>query len=580
MIEVNVLTKIWGYKPDSEHRLDIKSKAISAMIFFLALMICFTIISKVTDSMTVPIVETEKPIPSTINHTVTVDGVLETTNDSGVVVTEGAIVKEVNIKEGDNVSEGDLLFTYDISDFNLQIAQYETQLGKINANLKESQSRNVLEEQNRGIANERAQQDLEVTGIHSDLDVLLAEENVKAADEKVRVSKEALNRYEGINRKNDNNYYDSNYSSDEYHRLLSEHTQAQYDYDEALAAQKNYEETATTFGDDSETSEQTSEAAEDYLNNSAINEQVRETREKLQQAKDDLDKYDGIFGHDNQSISKEEYSKEEHNRLDSEYRQSLIAYDEAVLQYKKVVAEKEKSILDAQRTIEDTEKSQATDATAEIARMDAKSINLKLSELYETVKNNGQVYAPISGVITKVMVGAGTRTNNEAAIFINNAETMNFITEVSKDEKKYVNIGNNVKIKMAGETKDIQDLQIDSIQPSETNGLFKVTITMPAEYLPGTSGTAEIQQKSKSYETVVPLSALHNDASQFFVLKVTETQTSMGTEYFSQRIDVTLVEKNETYAAVTGAINNTDKIIISSKRLIQDGDRIRVPIEE
>ncbi len=51
-------------------------------------------------------------------------------------------------------------------------------------------------------------------------------------------------------------------------------------------------------------------------------------------------------------------------------------------------------------------------------------------------------YRPIDGVVTNVKVGAGTRTTDEAALFINNSETMNFVTEVSKDEKKYVNIGN------------------------------------------------------------------------------------------------------------------------------------------
>lgn len=578
---MSIINKLWNYKTSSEVRSGIKYKAINAMIIFLLLMICFTVISKATASMTIPIVETEKPNPSTINHTVTVDGVVETSHDMGVVVAESAVVTEVSVKSGDTVTEGDVLFTYDITDFNLQIAQYETQLGKINANLKESQSRNALAEQNREIAGERAQQDLAVTDVHSDLDVLLAKEQVKAANEKFKAAADALSRYNNLYSRNYGNYPTDAYSSEEYNRLLLAYNQAQSEYDTALEAQRNSSGNTPVYEEETiATSEETSSNSQQYIDNVAIDEQVNQARQKLQDAKDALDRYNGIFGDGTGDTSQSGYSREEHDRLESECRQYEIAYDEAVLAYKKVVAEKEKAILDAQRVIEDTQRSQAVDATADIARMDAKSINLKLAELYDAVKNNGEIYAPISGIVTKVNIGAGIRTTNEAALFINNAETMNFVTDISKEDKKYVNIGNVVKLRMAGETKDIQGFEISSIQPSDITGLYKVTIEIPSEYLPGTSGTAEIQQKSKSYETVVPLSALHNDASQFFILRVREIETSMGIEYYAERVDVTVIEKNETYSAVTGAVNSTDKIIISSKRLIQDGDRIRLPIED
>jgi hypothetical protein len=103
---------------------------------------------------------------------------------------------------------------------------------------------------------------------------------------------------------------------------------------------------------------------------------------------------------------------------------------------------------------------------------------------------------------------------------------------------------------------------------------------MPADYLPGTSGSVEIEQKSKAYDTVVPLSALHADGSQYYVMRVIETETSLGTECFAERVDVTLQEKNETYAAVTGALNDDDEIISSTESSIQDGDKIRLQEEE
>jgi len=429
--------------------------------------------------MTVPIVETEKPNRATINHTVTVDGVLETTRDTGVVTSQDALVQEVHVKEGDTVAAGDLLFTYDTKDFNRQISEYQTELAQINTRIKVNQDQQALDEENRELARERAQKDLEVTGTYGDLDIMEAQEKVNAARERVSTARKTLRDYD--------DYYD--------------------DYDD-------------------------------------------------------------------------DYTDTERTQLRSEYRQAQIAYEEAIIALEKVMAEKEKSILDAERIIEDAGRPATPNATAELERLDAQRINLKLSVLYEAVANKGEVYAPIDGVITNVKVGAGTRTTNEAAMFINNSETMNFVAEVSKDQKKYVNIGNTVKLRMAGETKDIQGLEITSIQPSTTEGFYRVTIEIPADYLPGTSGTVEIQQKSKTYDTVVPLSALHADGNQYYVLKVLETETSMGKECVAERIDVTLLEKNETYASVNGALNTDDKVISSSKGTIQDGDQVRLPTEE
>jgi len=478
---MNLITSAWNYRPSPEVRGSIKARAVKGIVWFLSMMLCFTLISRATSSMTVPIVDTEKPSRSTIIHTVTVDGVLETVQDNGVATAAGALVKEVHVKEGDTVAAGDLLFTYDTRDFDRQISEYQTQLAQINARLRVLQQQRQQDQEDRELALERAQEDLDTTGVTADMDIQIAEEQIRLAGERVRAARYALDKYDGIRRS-------------------------------------------------------------------------------------DLDDYDDG-----------EYTKEEYDSLRSEYRQAQIAYDEALINRDKAVADKEKTLLDARRAIEDADRPQSADASEDLEKLDAQMINLKLSVLYEAVANKGEVYAPIDGVVTDMRIGAGTRTTNEAALFINNAETMNFVTEVSRDQKKYVNAENSVKLRMAGETKDIRGLAVTSVAPSGTTpNAYRVTVEMPADYLSGTSGTVEIQQKSKSYETVVPLSALHVDGTQYYVFTVRENETSMGTECFAERVNVTLQEKNETYAAVTGALNAEAKIISGTSKSIQDGDRIRL----
>ncbi|MFV0401884.1 MAG: efflux RND transporter periplasmic adaptor subunit [Oscillospiraceae bacterium] len=481
---MNMLTRAWNYLPSPEARRSVKSRAVAALVWLLALMLCFTLISRATSSMTVPVVETEKPNRASISHKVTTDGILETAWDKGVVAAQGALVQEVHVKEGDTVAAGDLLFTYDTAEFNRQISEYQTQLAQINTRIRSYQNQQTLDEESKELAVERAKEDLEATEGQGDLDAEIAEEQVLSAGERFRAAKEALRKYEGIRRS---------------------------DYDD-------YE--------------------------------------------------DG------------EYTKEEYDRLRTECNQAQIAYDEAVLSQEKMLSQKEKAALDAQRVLEDSGRPAAPDASIDLERLDAQSINLKLSVLYEAVENDGEVYAPVDGVVTDVRVGAGTRTTDEAAMFINNSATMNFVAEVSKDQKKHVNAGNTVKLRMAGESADIQGLSVTSVQPSTVEGSYRVTVELPADYAPGTSGTLEIEERSKTYDTVVPLSALQAEGSQFYVLRVRESETSLGTECFAERIDVTVLEKNETYAAVSGALATEDKVIHSTSRTIQDGDRVRLPAEE
>jgi multidrug efflux pump subunit AcrA (membrane-fusion protein) len=483
---MNLLTSAWNYQPTAEIRKSVKSRAIAAMVWLLALMLCFTLISRATSSMTVPIVETDNPNRGGINHTVTVDGVLETVRDTGVVVAADAVVQSVEVKEGDTVATGDLLFTYDTADFTRQINDYHAQLAQINAQLSASQQQRELEQEERELALERAEEDLENTDFSGDIDVMIAEESVRAAGARVRAARNKLDDFR--------DEYGYGYSSD--------------------------------------------------------------------------DEDDGG------------YTDSEYDALREELVQAEIAREEAELLREKVIAAKEQQLVDAERIIEDADKPDAPSATDEILRQDAAMINLKLGVLYEAVENEGAVLAPMDGVVTRVDVGAGTRTSSEAALFINNAETMDFVAEVSKEEKKYVNAGNTVTMRMAGENKDIEGLTVTSVQPSTTPNAYRVAIETPADYLPGTSGTVEIEQKSKTYDAVVPLSALHADGSQYYILRVIETETSLGTECFAERVDVTLQEKNETFAAVNGALGDDDEIISSAESVIADGDKVRLAEEE
>ena len=86
--------------------------------------------------------------------------------------------------------------------------------------------------------------------------------------------------------------------------------------------------------------------------------------------------------------------------------------------------------------------------------------------------------------------------------------------------------------------------------------------------------------KRQVYPCVVPLEALRMEDNQYFVLTVQETENILGNELTAVRINVEVLEKNNTMAALKAdGLDADSQIILSSQKTVKAGDRIR-PEEE
>jgi|GEM_PF-2571693 len=254
------------------------------------------------------------------------------------------------------------------------------------------------------------------------------------------------------------------------------------------------------------------------------------------------------------------------------------AYRESVIDYDKALADRDAALIHAQRVIDDAN-TDTVNEDGDLKKLQIKLKQLEISQLYEAIASNGEVYAPCDGMITRVEAGIGSYTTSEAAIFINGTDSVHFVAQVSLEQKKYVNQGNLAAIALVGEKQARENLPITSIAPSkESSGFYTLIVELPGDSLVlGTSGTAQLKQSSgQTYETCVPLSALRNDGVNDYVLTVRETQTAMGTEYAASRVDVVLLERNESYAAIAGGLTGSSQIIMQANKAVSDGDRIRL----
>lgn len=80
----------------------------------------------------------------------------------------------------------------------------------------------------------------------------------------------------------------------------------------------------------------------------------------------------------------------------------------------------------------------------------------------------------------------------------------------------------------------------------------------------------------QEYEQIIPLSALREDTAGAFCLILSEEKNMLGTVQTAKRIPVTVLEKDAQKAAVTSTLKESDQIIASSEKYVEEGERVRI----
>lgn len=94
----------------------------------LAVMLVFTVLSRVMASFTVPKVGVEKPSFKKIEHIVKASGSVEENRETAVLTEPEILVKTVYVKTGEKVKEGDLLAELDMEHINERISEMEDEI--------------------------------------------------------------------------------------------------------------------------------------------------------------------------------------------------------------------------------------------------------------------------------------------------------------------------------------------------------------------------------------------------------------------------------------------------------------------
>ena len=298
----------------------------------------------------------------------------------------------------------------------------------------------------------------------------------------------------------------------------------------------------------------------------ALDELQAENREH----EDDWEKEDGERKTEEEIEAERKAREEEEERLKQEVQ--AAAYAEADARWNR-----DNIMKDAGRKVEDTVSEEDEDATLAVYYAEVESIQEKLAAYQEILDGEGKIAAPMGGMVTDVYVQAGGRVPDTASVLMADDEVpCQFRVPLTKEDKTYVNLGDDVKLKL-GDRKEI-NAAIDYLTENENApGSFTAVLRLPEETgTPGQSGTIICAKSGEKRPCCIPLLALHEEQNKSYVYVVGEREGILGMEYYVEEINVTVVDKNDKFAAIEGAVTEESRIIQSADREMKRGDVIRL----
>ena len=189
-----------------------------------------------------------------------------------------------------------------------------------------------------------------------------------------------------------------------------------------------------------------------------------------------------------------------------------------------------------------------------------------------------EVTANVSGKVTAINVTAGNSAGADTPLATLTVVDRGYTVKiaVTADQAKQVTVGDTATITnyYNGDiTATLENIANDPQNPGK--GKLLVFRLSGEGVEAGSNITLSIGQRSATYDTLVPNSALRNDANGDFVLVVTAKNTPLGNRYTATRVGVTVLAKDDTKSAVTG-LSSGDFVITTSTAPIEAGTQVRL----
>lgn len=229
---------------------------------------------------------------------------------------------------------------------------------------------------------------------------------------------------------------------------------------------------------------------------------------------------------------------------------------------------------------------QAAGYSVDNAQMEVDKAEKNLQEAEELIAQDGKLCAAQKGIFLNTAVTAGSVTTGSEFVSIGTGGLV-FTAEVPKEAREKLAEGDTIAIKIPGQEEiEAAITQITSGKKQEEGtqeeGAPEDVLSLKAALPEGTEisggyASFSVQKDSQeNYQTILPLTAIRQDSKGYYCLGVRTVDSILGEEVKAERINITLLEQDDTQAAVEGAIQSDTKIIVTSEKDVLAGDRVRI----
>ena len=534
---------------------------------FFGTMILFTILSRAIYQHSTAAVTTKMPTSGTINHTVQITGKTVQNQELAVTTIGGLRIASICVNEGQQVKQGDVLFVLDLDYLDEVILKQEQDMKKQQLSVWDAWAQNSNAQKQK--ENQQAQAEE-----NYDSAVAKAQTAVGRAKRDLERAKTALENYR--------NGVTDDKAEEEALELACQ--EAQTDYNEAVAALETLEREIDQAVQDAISQAATQPPAETIPGST---EQTTVPNEASVRAS-----YADRLSAAQASVQQAEQAQQAVTAELEAFRQRqssgatlseqdyLDAVEQAQEVYDDAVAALESTKTTYGRAVSSANLPASTSNSAQIGQITYDQMKMELEKLEALQEADGKILSPTDGIVTKCNVQTGEKTTDTTAILLADlGQGCKFSGLATEEDSQYIGVGDKVLLQTSN-GKVYKDLPVTTFSTTEEpGGGYRLTVQIPSGNLAlGANVNLSFTKKSQPYSCCVPLSALRLDnRNQTFVLVVQEVTSVMGTELQAKKVNVTVLEQNETMAALAeGTLDSKDKVIVGSDKTIDIGSRVRV----
>ncbi len=561
-------------------------------LFFVAMLV-FTILSRAVYQYGTPVVTTTAPANGTISHSIRLDGKVVQNQEVAVTTVAGLRIAGIHVNEGQQLSQGDILFTLDLDYLDEMILHQTQEMEKQQLSIQDAQNQNGVLYQQRANEQERAQENYNSA-------VYQAQVTLDRAQQGLDRAKAALEAF----------YNGESASQAEEALLLADCANARAAYDGAQGALTQLQQeidqkiqeaimqaeaapppviTPPETPDETPANEQTevaeaaslpvvqsvglTQADKDAIAASIRLEyatQLAEAELMVQQTKMTLDTANTAF---------ESFRQEQISAPPLSEQELIAAVEQAQQLYNDAAYALENAKTVYGRAIETANLPVAGSHASQIGEITYKQMELELEKLQALRDAEGQILSPADGVVTRCHIQTGQKTTDATAILLADlSQGCKFSGSLTEEQSHYIGVDDRVTLRAGSTGKLYRDLPVTALSAAEEGG-YRLSVQLPAGTLSlGASAELQFTRKSQPYPCCVPLTALHlNARNETYVLVVEQTETVLGLQWQARAVNVTVLDQNETTAALAaGSVFNDQQIIVSADRAVDEGSRVRV----